>query len=265
MGGKPLNAPIVATVARRPDGKGYWEVASDGGIFNFGDAGFYGSEGGTHAQRPVVGMAATPDGKGYWEVASDGGIFTFGDAPFYGSEGGKPLNAPVVGLAPTADLGGYWEVATDGGIFTFGDAGFDGSEGGNLLDGAGGRAWPPRPTAGATGSWPKTAGSSASAMPASRVRKAARPSRPRWWAWCPPATAGLLALRSRRRRLQPGRCRLQRRGQPGRDAGPDRERHLVAPPVGRPPAELVTAAGLPFAPNDDPGSLPLPRPGNGTR
>jgi hypothetical protein len=26
-----------------PDGKGYWLVASDGGVFSFGDAAFYGS------------------------------------------------------------------------------------------------------------------------------------------------------------------------------------------------------------------------------
>jgi hypothetical protein len=34
--------------AASPDGQGYWEVASDGGIFRFGDAQFYGSEGGRH-------------------------------------------------------------------------------------------------------------------------------------------------------------------------------------------------------------------------
>jgi hypothetical protein len=37
---------------------GYWEVASDGGIFAFGDATFHGSTGGTHPNKPIVGMAA---------------------------------------------------------------------------------------------------------------------------------------------------------------------------------------------------------------
>ena len=60
-------------------------MASDGGIFTFGDAAFYGSTGNLALVKPVVGMAATPDGQGYWLVASDGGIFTFGDAPFHGS------------------------------------------------------------------------------------------------------------------------------------------------------------------------------------
>jgi hypothetical protein len=41
------------------DGGGYWLVASDGGIFSFGDATFYGSTGGITLNKPVVGMAAT--------------------------------------------------------------------------------------------------------------------------------------------------------------------------------------------------------------
>ncbi|MGH9055273.1 MAG: hypothetical protein ACRDYY_05320, partial [Acidimicrobiales bacterium] len=94
-----------------PSRPGYWMVASDGGIFTFGSAGFYGSKGGQPLNEPVVGMAATPEGGGYWMVASDGGIFTFGDAGFYGSEGGKPLNKPIVGMAATPDGGGYWMVA----------------------------------------------------------------------------------------------------------------------------------------------------------
>ena len=72
MGGTVLNAPVVG-IASTPDGKGYVEVASDGGVFTFGDAGFYGSMGGQHLNKPIVGIAVTPDGRGYWEVASDGG------------------------------------------------------------------------------------------------------------------------------------------------------------------------------------------------
>jgi hypothetical protein len=39
-------------------GLGYWLVASDGGIFSFGDATFQGSMGGTILDKPVVGMAS---------------------------------------------------------------------------------------------------------------------------------------------------------------------------------------------------------------
>ncbi len=117
-----------------PTGKGYWEVASDGGIFAFGTAGFYGSMGGKPLDKPIVGMAAAPTGKGYWEVASDGGIFAFGTAGFYGSMGGTALNKPIVGIAAAPTGKGYWEVASDGGIFAFGTAGFYGSMGGKPLD-----------------------------------------------------------------------------------------------------------------------------------
>jgi hypothetical protein len=124
----PLKAPI-AGMAATPDGGGYWLVGSDGGVFAFGSAQFYGSTGDIHLDAPIVGMAATPDGDGYWLVASDGGIFAFGDAGFYGSTGGIHLNQPIVGMAATPDGGGYWLVGSDGGIFAFGDAGFHGSTG----------------------------------------------------------------------------------------------------------------------------------------
>ncbi len=126
-----LHDPIVGITAT-PDGRGYWLVASDGGIFTGGDAGFYGSLGNVHLNRPIVGMAATPDGRGYWLVASDGGIFTGGDAGFYGSLGNVHLNRPIVGMAATPDGRGYWLVASDGGIFTGGEAGFYGSLGGDI-------------------------------------------------------------------------------------------------------------------------------------
>jgi hypothetical protein len=86
-------------MASSPDGAGYWLVASDGGIFNYGDAGFLGSAGALHLNRPVVGMDASTDGGGYWLVASDGGIFNYGDAGFFGSAGSIRLNAPIVGMS----------------------------------------------------------------------------------------------------------------------------------------------------------------------
>jgi hypothetical protein len=124
--GTSLNEPVVG-IASTQDGKGYWMVASDGGVFSFGDAVFHGSMGGTHLNKPVVGMAENNAG-GYWLVASDGGIFSF-NAAFYGSTGGIVLNQPVTGMASTTDGNGYWMVAADGGIFAFGDAPFWGSSG----------------------------------------------------------------------------------------------------------------------------------------
>jgi len=50
-----LNKPIVA-MASTPDGHGYWLVASDGGIFTFGDAVYYGSTGAINLNKPIVAI-----------------------------------------------------------------------------------------------------------------------------------------------------------------------------------------------------------------
>ncbi len=128
-GGLPLAAPVVGVTART-GGSGYWLVASDGGVFAFGEAAFLGSMGGVPLNEPVVGMAASPGGDGYWLVAADGGVFAFGEAAFLGSMGGVPLNEPVVGMAASPGGDGYWLVAADGGVFAFGEAAFAGSTGG---------------------------------------------------------------------------------------------------------------------------------------
>jgi len=91
------NKPLVGG-AETPSGQGYWMVASDGGIFAFGDAAFLRSTGSIALNKPIVGMAATPDGQGYWMVASDGGIFAFGNAAYYGSS--VPAGRVVVGIIP---------------------------------------------------------------------------------------------------------------------------------------------------------------------
>ena len=127
---RPFGAVNGPAVLRPP---GYRLVASDGGIFAFGDAGFFGSTGAVVLAKPIVGMAATPSGAGYWLVASDGGIFAFGDAGFFGSTGAVVLAKPIVGMAATPSGAGYWLVASDGGIFAFGDAGFFGSTGAVVL------------------------------------------------------------------------------------------------------------------------------------
>jgi large repetitive protein len=108
---------------------GYWLAATDGGLFAFGGAGFFGSTGTIKLNQPIVGMAATPSGNGYWLVARDGGVFNFGDATYSGSTGAIKLNQPIVGMTPTPSGNGYWLVARDGGIFAFGDATFLGSTG----------------------------------------------------------------------------------------------------------------------------------------
>jgi hypothetical protein len=134
----PAAAAARPSATAHTTSNGYWLVGSDGGIFNYGSAGFYGSTGSMVLQRPVVGMVTTPTGNGYWLTATDGGVFSFGQTQFYGSLPGlgfKPFGSglpnalvlPVVGMVPSHDDNGYFMVAADGGIFAFGDAKFEGS------------------------------------------------------------------------------------------------------------------------------------------
>ena len=130
-----LSAPITAIVAT-PHGHGYWLVASDGGVFAYGSAQFFGSLPGLPASAephsPVVSLVPTATGTGYYEVTANGDVYAFGTAPFYGSMGGVSLAKPVVGAALDPETGGYWLVASDGGVFAF-HAPFYGSMGGQYL------------------------------------------------------------------------------------------------------------------------------------
>jgi hypothetical protein len=156
----------TATLVVSAPPHGYWLVGSDGGIFAYGAAQFYGSTGAMTLQRPVVGITPTAADGGYWLVASDGGIFTFGNAYFYGSVPGlglapagsrdpKRLNAPIVGMVPSTDGAGYFMVASDGGVFAFGDAKFEGSCPG--IGGCSGAAVAVMPDVSGNGYWLVTA------------------------------------------------------------------------------------------------------------
>ncbi len=136
--GPTSGTPASFTDTFVPSQRGYWLVGSDGGIFSFGSARFYGSTGSLLLQRPVVGIVPTADHGGYWLDASDGGVFSYGDTQFHGSIPGlglhpagsglpNSLNAPIVGMVPSVDDNGYFMVASDGGVFAFGDARFAGS------------------------------------------------------------------------------------------------------------------------------------------
>jgi Cu/Zn superoxide dismutase len=131
-GARKVCGPVKATGGSTE--AGYWLAASDGGVFNFGDAGLFGSAGNMTLNRPIVAIAATPSGDGYWLVASDGGIFAYGDARYLGSMGGTPLNQPIVAMAATPSGNGYRLFASDGGVFNFGDATSEGSTGARTLN-----------------------------------------------------------------------------------------------------------------------------------
>jgi hypothetical protein len=113
-----LNAPIVGMVPSNDD-NGYFMVASDGGVFAFGDAHFAGS-------CPGIGgcsgsaVAVMPDasGNGYWLVTSTGNVYTFGDAAYFGAPG----HGTVTSAVATPDGKGYWILLSDGQVLPYGDA-----------------------------------------------------------------------------------------------------------------------------------------------
>ena len=127
--GSTGSSPVTSGSNYYYDPSGYLMVASDGGVFTYGGAGFHGSAAGAARAAPVVATAMTPNARGYWMVGSTGQVFAYGSAGYYGALGGQALARPVVGMATTPDGAGYWLVASDGGIFAFGDAAFHGSTG----------------------------------------------------------------------------------------------------------------------------------------
>ena len=120
-----LNAPIVGMVPSA-DGGGYFMVASDGGVFAFGDARFAGSCPGIGGCSGAA-VAVMPDGSGngYWVVTATGHVYTFGDAPYYGAPG--PQGVPVTSAVRAPDGRGYWILFANGAISNFGDAPLFGS------------------------------------------------------------------------------------------------------------------------------------------
>ncbi|MDA8025275.1 MAG: hypothetical protein M0T78_01865 [Actinomycetota bacterium] len=47
----------MITITPTPEGKDYWLVGADGGVFSFGDAPFDGSLGATKLNQPAEGIA----------------------------------------------------------------------------------------------------------------------------------------------------------------------------------------------------------------
>ena len=90
------------------DGKGYWLVASDGGIFSFGDANFYGSAGGSNLPDGAVGMVASPDGGGYLIATENGVVLPYGDAQAFGGLSLDPTATQISAVIGNNQGTGYW-------------------------------------------------------------------------------------------------------------------------------------------------------------
>ena len=119
-----------------PTGKGYWTLNRNGQVQAFGDAADLGdvNMGKLAKGESPASLSATPAGNGYWVFTNKGRAIAFGDAPFLGDVSDVKLNGPVLGSVATPTGKGYYMVASDGGIFSFGDATFLGSMGSKKLN-----------------------------------------------------------------------------------------------------------------------------------
>jgi hypothetical protein len=121
-----LNEPIVGIVSSY-DGQGYFMVASDGGVFAFGDATFAGScpgiGGCSGAGVAVVPSLVTP--AGYWLTTTTGHVYGFG-VPSYGEPGtqSSPITSASITHANSeeAPYGGYYILDANGQVFAYGAA-----------------------------------------------------------------------------------------------------------------------------------------------
>lgn len=102
-------------------------MGSDGGVFTFGDASFFGSLPGLHMSvDDITGIASTPTGQGYYVVSKTGMVYAFGDARGLGSLPAGTAS-DVVSIVPTPNGGGYWLIGANGGVYPFGNAPDQGS------------------------------------------------------------------------------------------------------------------------------------------
>ena len=87
-------APVPAQgdkhmIASTPSGNGYWIVKTDGAVFSYGDAQFFGgcNPGGAAPFPPgitAISIEAHPGGQGYWILSSNYSVYSFGAAGYHG-------------------------------------------------------------------------------------------------------------------------------------------------------------------------------------
>jgi len=86
-------SPTIVAIAAHPDGRGYWLLGRDGGVFAF-DVPFHGSVADRRPYDQAVNLRVTESGGGYYVAGADGAMFAFGDAdrrrerPSHPEEGG---------------------------------------------------------------------------------------------------------------------------------------------------------------------------------
>ena len=207
-GGVTLNKAVLG-MAASPDGWGYWLVGVRRRVFSYGDAGFYGSAGGTPLNKPWWAWRLLPMGAGTgWSPPTAGSSLSATPASTAPRVAPRSTARSWVWPPPPTGVGTGWSPPTAASSASATPA----STARRAAPSSTSRswAWPPPPTAVGTGWSPPTAASSASATPASTAPRAAPSSTNRSSAWRRARRRRLLAGRLRRRHLQLRRRRLLR-------------------------------------------------------
>ena len=114
---------------------GYWVLASNGGVCNFGSVPYLG-DASLPAGATATNLTGTQSNAGYWIVDSTGHVFSFGDAKYLGGlNGGLQAGEQVTSISATPTGAGYWLFTNAGRVFPFGDAAFLGDMSGTRLNG----------------------------------------------------------------------------------------------------------------------------------
>ena len=116
-----VNAPAVAVARAAENNNAYWIATSDGGVFSFGGARFFGSMGDKRLDQPITSMAARPQKDGYWLLGGDCGVFSFGNSRYHGKFDQNAQNF-CKAIISTPSGNGYWLISRYGNIFKYGDA-----------------------------------------------------------------------------------------------------------------------------------------------
>jgi hypothetical protein len=106
-------------IATTRTGQGYWVLMSDGGVYPFGDARYFGSPKRTGVKITATSIEARPAGDGYWVLGADGTVTGFGAATSFGKAAGS---GTAVDLAVTPTGAGCFVLFDGGSVAAFGDA-----------------------------------------------------------------------------------------------------------------------------------------------
>jgi hypothetical protein len=121
-----------------PPRSGYWMLRSDGGVYKFGDAHWYGEP--IAAIQPgeqAVDIEPAADFNGYLVLTNRCRVFAFGSAPSPSNFSSPSLRngETCTSLSVTPTGGGYWMFSNQGRAFTQGDAVHRGDMGSVALNG----------------------------------------------------------------------------------------------------------------------------------